>query len=58
MLPLGGMLIAIFATWCMRKESIESELAMNYGFNAWYFIARYISPVAVFIVFLNAIGVF
>ncbi|NNJ91730.1 MAG: sodium-dependent transporter, partial [Gammaproteobacteria bacterium] len=58
MLPLGGMLIAIFATWCMRKESIESELAMKSGFNTWYFIARYISPVAVFIVFLNAIGVF
>lgn len=58
MLPLGGMLIAIFATWCMRTESIESELAMKSGFNAWYFITRYISPVAVFIVFLNAIGVF
>ena len=58
MLPLGGMLIAIFATWIMRKESVQSELAMSRGFNTWYFIARFISPVAVLIVFLNAIGVF
>lgn len=58
MLPLGGMFIAIFATWVMRKESVASELNMTKGFDLWYVVTRYVSPVAVLIVFFNAIGVF
>jgi len=57
MLPLGGLLIAIFATWVMKKESISDELSMQSGFSLWYFVTRFITPVAIAIVFLNAIGV-
>ena len=57
MLPLGGLLIAIFATWLMNRETIKSELAMSNGFSIWYQITRYVAPIAVVIVFLNAIGV-
>ena len=59
MLPLGGLLIAIFAVWQMRKSSSVDELAMGEGFfyHLWWFLVRYITPAAVFIVFLNVIGI-
>ncbi|MDH3526072.1 MAG: sodium-dependent transporter [Gammaproteobacteria bacterium] len=59
MLPLGGLLIAVFAAWKMKRESSVDELAMGDGFFYWLwrFLVRYITPVAVAIVFLNAIGI-
>jgi len=59
MLPLGGLLIAVFAAWQMRRESSVEELAMGDGFlyGLWRMLVRYITPVAVIIVFLHAIGV-
>lgn len=60
MLPLGGMLIAIFAGWIMDRESTEREFSFSNRFiyPAWYFMVRYISPVLVLMVFLNIIGIF
>ena len=59
MLPLGGLLIAIFAAWKMSRASSMDELAMGDGFfyPLWRFLVRYITPVAVIIVFLNAVGI-
>jgi NSS family neurotransmitter:Na+ symporter len=59
LLPLGGLLIAIFAGWIMAKASTADELAMGEGvkYRIWWMVIRYITPVAVIIVFLNAIGV-
>jgi NSS family neurotransmitter:Na+ symporter len=59
MLPLGGLLIAIFAAWKMSRDSSVDELAMGDGFfyRVWRFLVRYLTPVAVIIVFLNAVGI-
>ena len=59
MLPLGGLLIAIFTAWKMHQESSMDELAMGEGFayRLWRFLVRYITPVAVIIVFLNVTGI-
>ncbi|MGB5261595.1 MAG: sodium-dependent transporter [Gammaproteobacteria bacterium] len=58
MLPLGGLLIAVFAGWQMSRASTVDELAMGerFFYPVWRFLVRYITPVAVVIVFLNAIG--
>jgi NSS family neurotransmitter:Na+ symporter len=57
MLPLGGLLIAIFAGWFMRRESSQDEFAMRgLGYKFWWVLIRYVSPLAVVLVFLNAIG--
>ncbi|MFK5970723.1 MAG: sodium-dependent transporter [Candidatus Marithrix sp.] len=61
MLPLGGLLIAIFVGWLMKKTVIAEELnssANSFMYHIWYFLLRYIIPISVGIVFLNAIGVF
>ncbi len=58
MLPLGGLLIAIFAAWILPRVVVASELESNgLSVDAWRFITRFITPVAVVIVFLAAIGV-
>jgi NSS family neurotransmitter:Na+ symporter len=60
MLPLGGLLIAIFAAWKISRASSVEELGMGQRFfyPLWRFLVRYITPIAVIIVFLNAIGIF
>ncbi len=61
MLPLGGLLIAIFVGWLMKKTVIAEELnlsADSFMYHIWYFLLRYIIPLGVGIIFLNAIGVF
>lgn len=59
MLPLGGILIALFAGWLMKAESTKSELNIHNPtlYLAWQALVRYIAPIAVFIVLLNAIGI-
>jgi NSS family neurotransmitter:Na+ symporter len=58
MLPLGGLFIAIFASWCMRRSSVIEELAMGDGFwfKAWYLTTRFLAPLALGFVFLNGLG--
>lgn len=61
MLPLGGIFMAIFVAWLMKSEDVTSELkvsAQNCGYQIWNFLLRYIIPLAVTLVFLNAIGIF
>lgn len=59
MLPLGGVLMAIFASWLMRRAASQDELAISENaYLLWRFLVRYVTPVAVMLVFLNAIGVF
>jgi NSS family neurotransmitter:Na+ symporter len=60
MLPLGGLAITVFAGWVMARISTADELDPAAGpwYRIWRFLARYVSPVAVVLIFLNAIGVF
>jgi NSS family neurotransmitter:Na+ symporter len=59
MLPLGGLLIAIFSVWIMHEDASVDELNMGEGltYQIWHFLVRYITPIAVIIVFLRAIEV-
>ena len=60
MLPLGGLLIAVFAGWVMHQDSTEREFSFrnNYAYPVWQFMVRYVSPFLVLMVFLNIIGIF
>ena len=54
MLPLGGIFIAIFVGWVMKKEHVLNELGFqeNFIFKAWYFSVRFVAPTLVGLVFL------
>lgn len=53
MLPLGGLFIAVFAGWKIKRQYLHAELHMQNGvlFELWYFVLRYIAPVAVAAIF-------
>lgn len=57
MLPLGGLFIALFAGWVMREESTREEI-YTYPkiYKTWRFLVRFITPVAVIVVFLKSVG--
>lgn len=58
LLPLGGFLIAVFAAWIMRWVHTREELDLRTPwYEAWHFTVRYISPVAIALIFLNVTGV-
>jgi NSS family neurotransmitter:Na+ symporter len=53
LLPLGGLLVAVFAGWVMARETLEQELSMSpAAFSLWYHALRYFAPVAVAVVFV------
>ena len=58
LLPVSGLLFTIFASWIMNKQNSTEELSdvSRHVYNLWRFGARYIAPVGVILVFLNAIG--
>jgi len=58
MLPLGGLLIAVFAAWRMSRKSSEAELALPpVGYVLWRVVVRYVTPLAVAAVLLHLTGV-
>ncbi|MBK8814403.1 MAG: sodium-dependent transporter [Methylococcaceae bacterium] len=60
MLPIGGFCIAVFAGWIMKQEHSKEELDLpgeHLSFQVWKFLVSYIAPAAVFLVFLNVVGV-
>lgn len=53
MLPVGGMLIALFAGWVVDRKVCEDQLQLSRGqFAVWQTLVRYIAPAAVGVVFV------
>jgi len=58
LLPLGGLAVAIFVGWQLPKNISQDELASRgWAFALWYVAIRWLTPVAVTLVFLNLTGV-
>jgi NSS family neurotransmitter:Na+ symporter len=57
MLPLGGLLIVVFAGWVMCRNSTADELGgAGLIYKLWRVLARYVAPVGILFVFLKAVG--
>jgi NSS family neurotransmitter:Na+ symporter len=54
MLPLGGLLVAVYVGWFMKRSAVDNELAIRNTawFNIWYVIIRFVAPVAVAAIFV------
>lgn len=59
MLPFGGLLMAFFIGYSVPKAQVFAAVghSLGRGFEIWYFILRYIAPIALIIVMLNLLGV-
>jgi NSS family neurotransmitter:Na+ symporter len=57
MLPLGGLLIAVFAGWIMCRNSTSDELGhTGILFKIWRILARFVAPLGILFVLLKAVG--
>lgn len=59
MLPLGGLIMAVFVGFVIEKQRVEAVMRpqLGFAFNAWYFSLRYITPIAMFVVMLSLMGI-
>ena len=57
LLPLGGILIALFAGWSMRSTTTRRELALRAGwlFQVWLWLIRLLVPVAVLAILVTGL---
>ena len=57
LLPLGGIFIAIFVGWIMKRENVLEELEIKEGWvlKVWYFLLKFLSPALVGVVFVAAV---
>lgn len=55
LIPMGGLLIALFAGWAMKRASIRDELGLPEGpvFRAWYALIRYVLPIAIGVIAIS-----
>ncbi len=59
MLPLGGLIMAVFVGFVIEKQRVESVMRpqLGFAFDIWYFSLRYITPIAMFVVMLSLMGI-
>ena len=57
LLPLGGMMIAIFVGWFMKKELITNEVGYvnQIIYKLWRFFIKFIAPISVASIFISQI---
>lgn len=61
LMPLGALLISIFVAFKVPRKVLLEEISAGstYGkkvFAIWFLIIKYVAPIAIIIVFLDAIG--
>ncbi|MGK7296771.1 MAG: sodium-dependent transporter [Candidatus Wenzhouxiangella sp. M2_3B_020] len=61
MLPLGGLLIAIFAGWVLSNRITREELdekMPDWAFKAWLWLTRVVTPLLILVVIGGLLGIF
>ncbi|MCR9277172.1 MAG: sodium-dependent transporter [Pseudomonadaceae bacterium] len=57
LLPVGGLLIAVFAGWVMSAADTRSELHLtsDRGYRVWRLLVRFVSPIAVLVILVTGL---
>lgn len=64
LLPLGGLLLTLFAGYHVKKDEFFDELTNHHTLkntsliSVFYFFIKYITPFLLIIVFMNSLGIF
>ena len=58
LMPIGGLLYAVFAGWWLSKESLVEEIGIGDGavFKTWLLLARIFAPLVVGVIFVFNLG--
>ncbi|GEN22373.1 transporter [Halomonas cupida] len=58
MMPLGGLGMVLLAGFVLNKHVMRDELGLSPRVYAlWLFMVRYVSPLGILVIFINALGV-
>lgn len=60
-MPLGGLFTAVFVGWIMKRDVVVKELRLErhpLRSRLFFFLLRFLAPVAILLVFLAGLGVF
>lgn len=62
LLPIGAFLISIFVSRKVSKEVLYEELNQGSNikkalFNVWFYLVKYLIPIAILIVFMDVLGI-
>lgn len=60
MLPVGGLLTAIFTGWVMFRQDTCDELQLDHKhvlYKSWRFAIRFIAPISILFIFAKSVGV-
>ncbi|EDM46494.1 sodium:neurotransmitter symporter [Marinobacter algicola DG893] len=53
MMPLGGLTIALFAGWAMKRQGLAADIGLQGGaYKAFMLVLRYLTPAGITVVFL------
>lgn len=62
LLPIGALLIALFTGWALshneRREEFSAGEVSDFRFAGWSFLIRFVSPVALVLIFLHQLRLF
>jgi len=57
MMPMSGLLLAVFVGWRIKPEAIEKELQIQNRtlFRAWFWLLRWVAPISIALILINAL---
>ena len=57
MMPLSGLLLAVFVGWLIKPEMIAAELRMKNPtlFRIWFWLLRWVAPVSIALILYSSL---
>lgn len=60
-MPIGALFTALFTGWAWQKNRVLHDVKIGSTlpekiFSLWFFLLRYLAPIAIVMVFLNSVG--
>lgn len=58
MLPVGGLMIAVFTAWMMHKPTLRKELfaVPDWLFESWHLLIRFLLPIAITVILVTGLA--
>ncbi len=58
-MPVGGLLLAIFAGWVALRKDMRNEMGLPEGglFEVWHVVVKYVCPIAIAWILLAGLGI-
>jgi NSS family neurotransmitter:Na+ symporter len=57
MMPVSGLLLALFTGWMIKPEAIEAELQIKNPrvFRAWFWLLRWVAPISIALIIYSSL---